>query len=287
MVIAEIGVQALVALSPPGLPRVGAIAVNGSVFAFAFGVSALVGVAVRLIPALSASPVDLRFGLQQISRNTAGGRQWTRRTLVVAEVALALALLVSAGLLLRSLQRLFAAPPGFNASHLLTMQVQTYGRRYDDDSVCHRFFAQSLEAVRQVPGITTAAFTSQLPLNGDDASMEVYGVRLEQRSNPSEMVAAYRYAVTPSYFETMGIPLRRGRLFDARDMAGAPVRPVLISESFAKRAFPGQDPIGQRVRFGGPPDRPWDMIIGVVGDGKQASPAAPPSGAAYLPAPAS
>src|SRR5262249_6833844 len=282
MVIAEIGVQALVALSPPGLPRVGAIAVNGSVFAFAFGVSALVGVAVGLIPALSASRIDLRSGLQPSSRNTAGGRQWTRRTLVVAEVALAFALLVSAGLLLRSLQRLFAAPPGFNASHLLTMQVQTYGRRYDDDSVCHRFFAQALEAVQEVPGVTAAAFTSQLPMSGDDASMEVYGAQLEQRSNAPERVDAYRYAVTPGYFEMMGIPLRRGRLFDARDNAGAPVRPVLISESFARRAFPGQDPIGQRLRIGGREDRPWDIIVGVVGDVKQASLAASQSEAVYV-----
>src|SRR5262249_52907356 len=125
MAIAEIGVRALVALSPSGLPRVSAIGVDGSVFAFAFRVSALVGVAVGLIPALSASRIDLRAGMQQSSRSTAGDRQWARWTLVVAEVALALVLLVSAGLLLRSLQRLFAVAPGFNTEHLLTMQVQT------------------------------------------------------------------------------------------------------------------------------------------------------------------
>jgi putative ABC transport system permease protein len=282
MVTADIGVRALVALSPPGLPRVGAIGVNGPAFAFAFGVSALIGVAVGLIPALSASRIDLREGLQQSSGRAAGARQRTRRTLVVAEVALALVLLVSAGLLLRSLQRLFAVAPGFDSSNLLTMQVQTYGRRYDDDRVCHRFFAQALEEVRQVPGITTAAFTSQLPLSGADASIEVYGVQIERLQNTTERVDAYRYAVTPGYFETMGIPLRRGRLFDARDMAGAPVRPVIISESFAKREFPGQNPIGQRVRFGGPEDRPWDTIVGVVGDVKQASLAEPQSDAVYV-----
>jgi len=162
------------------------------------------------------------------------------------------------------------------------MQVQTYGRRYDDDSVCHRFFAQALEEARQVPGVTTAAFTSQLPLSGADASIEVYGVQIERLQNTTERVDAYRYAVTPGYFETMGIPLRRGRLFDARDMAGAPVRPVIISESFAKREFPGQNPIGQRVRFGGPAGRPWDTIVGVVGDVKQASLAEPQSDAVYV-----
>src|SRR5262249_47084405 len=155
---------------------------------------------------------------------------------------------------------------------VLTMQVQVSSpRRFPDHCAFHWFFAQALDAVRQVPGVTTAAFTSQLPLSGDDASTEVYGVQLEQRSNTSEKVDAYRYAVTPDYFGTMGIPLRRGRLFEERDMRGAPVRPVLISESFAKHAFPGQDPIGQRLRMGGPDDRPWDIIVGVVGDVKQAS----------------
>jgi predicted permease len=282
MAVAEIGVRALVALSPPGLPRAGAIGVNGPAFAFAFGVSALVGVAVGLIPALSAARADLRAGLRHSSGGAGGGRQWTRRALVVAEVALALVLLVSAGLLLRSLQRLFAVAPGFDTSHLLTMQVQTYGRRYDDDSLCNRFFAQALEAVRQVPGVTTASFTTQLPLSGDDASLEIYGVQLERRPNTPETIDAYRYAVEPGYFETMGIPLRRGRLFDSGDIAGAPVRPVLISESFARRAFPGQDPIGQRLRIGGRVDRPWDVIVGVVGDVKQVSLAAPQLEAVYV-----
>src|SRR5262245_48790576 len=196
MVIAEIGVRALVALSPPGLPRVNAIGVNGAVFAFALGVSALTGVAIGLIPALSASRTDLSAGLKQNSRTAASASQWTRRTLVVAEVALALVLMASAGLLLRSLQRLFAVAPGFDTAQLLTMQVQTYGRRYDDDSVCHRFFAQALDEVRQVPGITAAAFTSQLPLSGDDAALEMYAVQLERALNSDEGVDAYRYAVT-------------------------------------------------------------------------------------------
>src|SRR5262249_40088979 len=128
-----------------------------------------------------------------------------------------------------------------------------------------------------------AAFTSQVPLSGDDASMEVYGAQLDQRSNDlPEKVAAYRYAVTAGYFEMMGIPLRRGRLLEERDMRSAPVRPVLISETFAKQAFPGQDPIGRRLRIGGPVDRPWDVIVGVVGDVKQASLAVSASEAVYV-----
>ncbi|MEN3333754.1 MAG: putative transport system permease protein [Blastocatellia bacterium] len=278
MVVAEVGVRALVALSPPGLPRVGAISVDGVVFAFALGITTLIGLGVGLIPALHASRADLHIGLQQGSRRTAGGHQLTRRTLVVAEVALALVLLVSTGLLLRSLQRLFAVAPGFDAANLLTMQVQTSGRRFDN-SATHRFFEQALEAARQVPGVTAAAFTSQLPLSGD---LDGYGVHFE--SSPSENIdgdgAALRYAVSPGYFETMGIPLVRGRLLDAHDMTGMPV-PVVINESFAKRTFPDQDPIGQRLRLG-PQDQTWDIVVGVVGDVKQTSLAASQTDAVYI-----
>jgi len=282
MMIAAFGVNALVALSPAGLPRVGAIRLDGAVFAFGMIVTTLIGMTVGLIPALQTLRGDLHTGLQQSSRRSARGHQMTRRALVVAEVALALVLLVSAGLLWRSLEQLFAIHPGFDASHVLTMQVQLASRqRFRGDAAYHRFFAQALEAARRVPGVNEAAFTSQLPLSGDDASLEVYGVQLEQRPHAPETLDAYRYAVTPSYFKTLGIPLRRGRLLEERDMLSAPVRPVLISESFAKHAFPDQDPIGQRLRIGGPNNRPWDIIVGVVGDVRQASLAMSQSDAVY------
>jgi putative ABC transport system permease protein len=269
MVVAQIGVQALVVLSPPELPRVNAIRVDGTVFAFAFGITAVVGLVVGLIPALHAFRGDLHIGVQQSSGRTAGGHQATRRTLVVAEVAIALVLLVSAGLLLRSLGRLFAIDPGFDASHVLTMQVQESGHRFDTDRARDQFFTQALEAVRQVPGVATAALTSQLPLSGD---FETYGVQFEaDRSSNTE--AGLRYAVSPDYFHTMHIPLRRGRVLDEHDVLGAPLA-VLLSESFAKRKFPNQDPLGQRVRVGpdiGHSDRPWGTIVGVVGDVKQTS----------------
>jgi putative ABC transport system permease protein len=279
MVVAAFGVSALVALSPPGLPRVSAIGVDSTVFAFAFGITTLVGLLVGLIPALHASRADLHTGLQQSSRRTAGGHQLTRRTLVVAEVALALVLLVSAGLLLRSMQRLFAIDPGFDTSRLLTMQVQTSGQRFDKDTT-QRFFAQSLEAVRQVPGVDAAAFTSQLPLSGD--LEDGYGVHFESSptGNPEADNGAFRYAVSPGYFETMTIPLRRGRLLDAHDVSDASPA-VLISESLAKSKFPGQDPIGQRLRIG-PNDGPWDTIVGVVGNVKQTSLAVSQSDAVYI-----
>jgi putative ABC transport system permease protein len=279
MVVAEMGVRGLVALSPPGLPRVGAIRLDGAVFAFTLGITTVIGLAVGLAPALHASRSDLNTGLQQSSLRTARGHQRTRRTLVVAEVALALVLLVSAGLLLRSLERLFAIDPGFDASRLLTMQVQATGRRFDEEAT-HRFFAQAIEKVREVPGVTAAAFTSQLPLSGDLS--DGYGVHFESGppGNTETDNSALRYAVSPGYFETMAIPLRRGRLLDEHDAANAPPA-VVISESLAKSKFPDQDPIGQRLRLG-PSDGPWDTIVGVVGNVKQTSLAVSESDAVYI-----
>ena len=123
------------------------------------------------------------------------------------------------------------------------MQVQYNGHRYDDDDARLRFLAQALEAVRHVPGVAAAAFTSLLPLSGDRYG--VYGTQFEDGNGYD----AFRYAVTPGYCEAMGIALRRGRLLDAHDTAGAPLA-VLISESLAKRQFPGQDPVGRRVHVG-------------------------------------
>jgi putative ABC transport system permease protein len=281
MAIAEFGVRALVVLSPPGLPRASVLRLDGTVFAFALTITTLVGLVVGLIPAFHASRTDPHVGLQQGSRRTAGGHRRTRSALVVAEVALALVLLVSAGLLLRSLERLFAVDAGFDPSHLLTMQVQESGHQFDDDTAKYRFFAQALQAVRQVPGVKAAAFTSQLPLSGD---LDGYGIEFENDSNPNGVSAGFRYAVTPDYCKTMGIPLRRGRLLDEHDMTGAQVA-VLISESLAKRKFPGRDPIGQRVRMGpdiGRTDRPWYTIVGVVGDVRQMSLAVNESDAVYI-----
>jgi putative ABC transport system permease protein len=264
LLVAQLAIRALIALSPPGLPRIGAIAINTPVFLFGFAISVVLGLTVGFIPALDAAKSDP----QQASRRLIGDRYRTRCALVVTEVALCVVLSVSAGLLFRSLQRLFSIAPGFDGSHVLTMQVQiaTFSRFRGNDAQ-HRFFDQALEAVHRVPGIVTAAFTSQLPLSGDS---ETYGGHFENDNDPRDDHTAFRYAVTPDYFNTMRIPLVRGRLLEQRDMLAAEFRPVLINEAFAKRKFPNQNPIGQRVRFG-PETGPWDVIVGVVGDVKQVS----------------
>ena len=280
--VAAAGVRALVALTPAGVPRAGAIGLDARAFAFAFGITALLGVAVGITPALRASREALGDGVQRGAGRVAGGHATTRRVLVVAEVALALVLLVGAGLLLRSLDHLFAVAPGFEPAHVLTMQVDAAGHRYDSDSARLQYFTQALDAVRAVPGVTSAALTSQLPLSGD---IDGYGIVFQNApTNGGDEGAAWRYAVSPGYFATMGIPLRTGRLVDAHDLPGAP-EAVVINESFAKRRFPGQDPIGQRVRMGPEIDdtsRAWDYVVGVVGDVKQASLAADEPDAFYV-----
>jgi len=282
MAVAILGVRALVALSPPGLPRAGAIAVDGSVFVFGLVVTTLIGLAFGLTPALQAAREDPQQELQHGSRRTAGGFRMilggrTRSVLVIAEVALALMLLVSSGLLLRSVERLFAVAPGFAPSHVLTMQVQTAGHRFDADGATNRFFDQALEAVRHVPGVTAAALTSQLPLSGD---LDIYGVHFDPppAADPGEVKGSFRYAVSPGYFEAMRIPLRRGRLLDEHDRASAPLVAV-ISESMARRRLPGLDPIGQRLHIG---EGPLYTVVGVVGDVRQMSLALSDSDAVYV-----
>jgi predicted permease len=276
IVAAEFGVRALIALSPPGLPRVDAIAVNGAVFAFAFGVTTVIGLLVGVVPALDASSGDLPSGLQQASKRTVRSHQSMRRALVVAEVALALVLLASAGLVLRSLQHLFAVPPGFDVSNLLTMQVQESGHRFEDGRVARQFFAQALEEVSHVPAVASAAFTSLLPLSGGE--YETYGASFEPAHGHA--YDAFRYVVTPGYFHTMGIALRRGRFLDTHDTETAP-SVVLISEWLAKTEFQDRDPIGQRMHVG-PSNRPLYTVVGVVGDVKQTSLAETQPAAVYI-----
>jgi len=269
IIVAEAGTRALLVLSPPGLPRLSAIALDGSVFLFALALTTLIGITVGLVSTVEASRHDLNTAMRQTSGRSIDSRHFTRRALVVTEVSLAVVLLVSAGLLLRSMQTLLAVDPGFNASHLITMQVQESGQRYSGDAARLQFFEQALDNIRRMPGVVSAGLTSQLPLSGDQ---DIYGIQFEKDNNPLGD-GALRYAISPGYIETMRIPLRRGRLLNESDRAGAPVA-VLITQSLANRHFSGQDPIGQHVRVGpdvGQVDRPWATIVGVVGNVKQQS----------------
>ena len=278
--IAVAGVRALVAIAPSALPRLAAIRVNGPVLLFTLTVASVVGLVFGLVPAVQAARGDLNPGLKQNTRRGGGTRRLTRGTLVVAEVALAMMLLIGSGLMLRTMSRLLAVSPGFEAQHLLTMQVQTTGPRFNDDAVTHDFFERVLQAVRATPGVSAAAFTSQLPLSG---AFDTYGTHIESKPNPNPEndPSPFRYAVSDGYLETMQIPLLHGRLLQASDRAGQP-EAVVINETFARKLWPGENPIGQRVRIGGN-DGPWWTIVGVVGDVRQTSLAAEQPFAVYLP----
>jgi putative ABC transport system permease protein len=273
MVVAVVGVRAIVALGPSSLPRLDAIGVDGTAMLFASTLAVLSALSFGMWPALHAWQSDPNRHLQQDSRRSTAGHRRARGALVVAEVAIALVLLVSSGLLLRSLDRLFAVPVGFDSSQLLTMQVVSSRPGVQSDSGARRLFEATEAAVRRVPGVTAAAFTSQLPLSGD---RDEYGVRFEPSADG---YSTFRYAVSPGYVETMRIPLRLGRTLDERDRAGAPLV-ALISESLAKRQFPNADPIGHRLGIG--PIEGY-TIVGVVGDVKQMSLALSESEAVYIP----
>jgi putative ABC transport system permease protein len=271
LMVGVAGVRALVALAPAELPRVDAIGINMPALAFTIALATLVGVVVGIVPALQATNRGMKSGMKSGSRTTSGASHTLRQSLVIAEVALALVLLVGAGLMLRSLSRLFSIAPGFDASHTLTMQLDAAGHRYESDTATYLFFQEALERVRRLPGVTNAAFTSQLPLSGD---IDGYGVQWESvPESQRDLPSALRYAVTPDWFRAMRIPLRSGRLLDENDRPGAP-EAIVISESLARRVFPDADPIGQRLRIGpevGDTARPWGTVVGVVGDVRQTS----------------
>ena len=266
LVVAQMGVRALVALSPPELPRLSAIRVDTMAFAFAALVTTIVGVVVGAIPAISVLRQDVSSRLETAGRRTTGGHQRIRGWLVVAEVALALMLLVGAGLLMRSIQRIFAVPVGFNSSGLLTMQIHLTGESYSNDSAKARYYSNVLDAVRSVPGVQDAAITSLVPLSGD---VDVYGAHLERDRDNQNDGAAMRYAVAPEYFGAMGIRLLRGRLLTGMDGRDAP-RAAVVSQSFAKVAFESGNPLGQRFRLG-PRNGDWFTVVGVVTDVRQSS----------------
>jgi putative ABC transport system permease protein len=281
------GVRALILLSPRGLPRIDAITIDTVAFTLAFGITTVIGLVAGLIPGLQVARKEVQSGLQKHTRRTTVGYSPRQSALVVTEVALALILLMGAGLLLRSMQRLLRVDPGFNPSHLLTLQVQTFGHQFDDlpsapdagTSARRRFFEQALEAVRGVPGVKKAAFTSLLTLSDDPPVVGIYGAQFEDEDAQTGH-NVFRYAVSPDYCQTMGIRLLSGRYLDERDTASAP-QAALISDSLARSHFPGQSPLGHRLHVG-PRDRPWYTIVGIVGDVKQTSLAMDQQDAVYL-----
>jgi putative ABC transport system permease protein len=262
--LAFFGVKGLVALGPGALPRLSAVGIDWGVLAFTGGLSVVTGLLFGVVPAVATARPDLFTALKPGGRHTGmRSRRRMRAGLVVGEIALAVMLLVGAGLLLRSLDKLLAVNPGFEAAGVATMEVQTTGAAYDEDPKVRAFFERALAAVRVLPGVESAGWTSMLPLGGN---FDRYGVQIEGKllANPEEAPSADRFAVWPGYLESMRIPLKRGRTITEQDGIKSPPV-VLINETFAKLGWPGENPLGKRVQMGGP-DQPWREIVGIVGD---------------------
>ncbi len=266
-------------LIPEDLTRMVALTLDFRVLAFAVAVSLSSSVLFGLAPALHISGIDLNEVLKQGGRgNTGPRRSLFRSLLVIGEVALSLALLVGSGLMIESFANLRGLNPGFRADHVLTMRLEVPETKYGNFARRTQFFQNVLERVRTIPGVKVAGFTSALPLTWKGGTS---GFTPENLVLPPGLSAeANDRVVSPGYFEAMGIPLRRGRLFDSHDgPQAAPV--VLINETMAKRFWRNQDALGRRMQFHN--DGPWYQIVGIVGDVHQMGLNEPPRQEMYFP----
>ena len=260
-------IRGLVWLAPRDLPRLDEIALDGTVLAFAIGITTLTALACGLWPASRSSHVNLQEALRDSSRSVAGSHAAarTRAVLLVVQCALAIVLLAGAGLLIRSLRVLHATDPGFRSTGVLTMRVNASRASFPQPPQLRQFYDQLLERIRALPRVKGAAVTSNLFLSNTPSSGTF---TLEDRPPfpPAEQIEATTDMVSPGFFETMQVPLIRGRFLDSRDRDGG-ARAIVINETFANRYWPNQDPVGKRMVFGTPSERnPWITIVGVVGD---------------------
>jgi len=256
-------VDALIALAPDNAPRLNEIRLDPTVLAFASSMTLVAGVLFGLAPALQYSRGDVSNSLKEGARGSAGGAgRNLRRALIAAEVALALVLLTGASLLAQTFVRLRSADLGFKPDNLLTGFVNPpRAAGYDTAAKQLAFFDQVFEKAQAIPGVQKAAMASVLPLSGDsDTSFIIEGRAVS--SSPSDTPVTWYREVSASYFETMGIPIKRGRVFATREASPS----VIVNETFGRTYYPGQDPLGRRIRFR--PDDPWFTIIGIAGDVK-------------------
>jgi putative ABC transport system permease protein len=264
------GLDALVAFAPASTPRLQDIALDGRVLGFSLALSLITGVAFGLVPALSASRTDVHAALQS-GRSPGLARQPGACLLVVAEIALSLVLMAGAGLLLESFRRLLLVDPGFDPHNVLTLAVSLPGTRYPRPDQRARFYAELLERVRTVPGVISAAAITPLPVAGDGDIATRFTVEGRPAPAPGQKPRAEYRAVTAGYFEAMRIPLKKGRAFGAGDRREGPAV-AIVNETLAAQAFPGQDPLGQRLVIGIGTDEsdPHTFeVVGVVGDIRQ------------------
>jgi putative ABC transport system permease protein len=258
------GVQALIAVAPDGLPMSGPVPLDPGLLAFGTLLSLGTGMALGLVPALSALRADLGATLKEGGRTVTGGGRRLRELLVVTEVALSLVMLIGAGLLVQSLRKMQALDPGFRPDHVLTMSFRLPPTKYAEGEPVAAFFREAIAGIRAVPGVESAALVRAVPLSGNYGATG-YSVEGQPEATPGQEPQAVSNIVTSDYFGTMGIPIRRGRDFTDHDDAKAP-RVAVVNETMAALAWPGEDPVGRRLRLQG--TEGWLSVIGVVGDVK-------------------
>ena len=268
----------LVMFSPGNIPRLDEARLDARVLGFSIGITLLTTLLFGLVPALQSSKPDLVATLKEGGQKggSQGGRM--RNTLVVAEVALALMLVIGAGLMIRSFLRLQHVDPGFNANNVLMITVDLPGVRYPEDNQAITFFEQAEQRIKGLPGVVDVGSTDVPALKGSGYTNDM---TIPGRP-PEDYIREIRHkAITPDYFRAMGIQLLGGRFFDSSDNAkGAPT--IIVNEAFARRCFPDEEAVGKQVKFARPNEEgPWETIVGVVRNEKQDSLSADPKPEAY------
>jgi len=279
--LASWGVALLVSAATGNIPRAAEINVDGRVLGFTLLIAVLTGVVFGLAPALQASKADLNDALKDTSRGSGGGsrRARIRGALVVTEVALSVILLIGAGLLIRSFVRLQGVDAGFNPAHLLVANINLPASKYSQTAERAGFYRRLSEDLASLPGVTSVGVVQGLPLTGFDARTPI---AIDGRAIPpmAERPIVSVGIVSPDFFETFRIPLIQGRFFSNHDDESSPVA-VLINQSFSRKYFPDENPIGKRLLGGGPPLQARE-IVGVVGDIRQIGLGTSPAEGFYL-----
>jgi putative ABC transport system permease protein len=285
LLLAVWGVEALIALEPQGIPRLNEVSVDPVVIAFTLGLAAITGVLFGVFPAFQSTRGGISATLKEGGRGaltTRGGTRM-RTSLVVAEVALAVTLLAGAGLLIRSFSRLAAVDPGFQVKPALTFELSLPDSRYEERERQVAFFDQLLPRLQAIPGVTSAAGVISLPLSGTSIVL-TFAVEGRPPLPPAQQPAMQVRIATANYFRAIGIPLKRGRPFTDADRMSTP-QVAVITEAAAKQYFPGEDPIGKRIKLG------WGYngkyaggeVVGIIGDVKDAGLNEPDPPQIYLP----
>jgi putative ABC transport system permease protein len=295
------GVRLFIALAPRWLPHTQSISMDARVLAFALAVSVATGILFGLAPALRASKTDLNDSLKDGGKiSTAGFRHRTRGALVIVEIALALVLLASAGLMLNTVVRLLHSDPGFHPKRLLTLEVRLIGKKYFDVSNWNKtglevvtpqvdiFCRRVLDRVRAVPGVESVALTDWLPMleNAERVGIE-FAIAGRPAASAGDEAGGLFSAVSPDYLQVMQIPLLRGRELTEKDVETSPWV-VVINDALARKYWPNQDPIGQVITVNTQAvraeERPRE-IVGVVGDVRQFGLGSDPAPEMYAPYP--